>query len=130
MVNGMADWMNEQRDAHGDLLEEGVVFTFTRETKGAFDPVRGAYGPGETLVFTAPGIMKPFHSGGNKAAQVWRDASLIESGDEVLLIGCGGLLPELEDRVDIGGAAWAVKGVSVLRPGLVPLLANVLIRRA
>ena len=52
------NWIREQRDAYNDLLDEGVMLDFTREARGAFDPVRGAYGPGETLVFTAPGIMK------------------------------------------------------------------------
>jgi len=128
MADKMTAWISAQQDVYADLLEAGVMFTFSRTVKGAFDPVRGAYGPGETLVFTAPGIMKSPGRGGG-AAEVWRDAALVESGDETLLVGCGGQVPALEDRVDIDGVAWVVKGVSVLRPGLVPLLAHVLIRR-
>jgi len=123
------DWVAEQRDAYNDLAEDGVMFTFTRTVKGAFDPVRGAYGPGETLTFTAPGIMKALNTSSG-AAQRWQEQALIQEGDEMLLIGCGTYEPELGDRVDIDGAAWAVKGVSSLRPGVVPLLNYLLIRRA
>ena len=124
------DWIAEQQDAFNDLVEDGVTFTFTRKGKGAYDPVKGAYAPGADQVFTAPGIMKLLSPSSHRAAQLWQDQALIKTGDEMLLIGCGTYDPELEDRADINGAAWAVKGMSSLRPGVVPLLNYLLIRKA
>lgn len=123
------DWIAEQQDAYDDLLEDGVLFTFTREGKGKFDPITSTNAPGEDQTFTAPGIVKLMSPTTNKVAQAWQAQGLIKSGDEMLLIGCGTYTPELEDRVDLDGVAWAVKGMTTFRPGIVPLLNYLLVRK-
>ena len=123
------DWIQEQQDAFNDLAEDGVFFTFTRVGKGAFDPVKSSYAEGESEQFTAPGIMSMQSISTNKAAQKWLADGLVQAGDEILLIGVGEYDPQLEDLVDIDGAKWAVKGVTSLRPAVIPVLHYLLIRK-
>lgn len=124
-----ADWNRERLDAEADLLEDGAVFVFTREKKGAYDPVAGAFATGEKATFSAPGIVKPLNPSVNRIALSWQAQGLILAGDEMLLVGCAAYEPELEDRAALNGQVWVVKGVSLVRPALVPVLAYLLIRR-
>lgn len=123
------DWLIEQGEVYTALLEDGVLLGFSRESRGQYDPVRGAYEDGETLVFAAPGLVRTPGSAGPGSSGAWQDQTLVQTGDEVLLIACGSYAPELEDRVDLDGETWVVKGIAAFRPGLVPLYCQLLIRK-
>lgn len=122
------DWELEQGNVYNDLLLEGVVFTFTREIKGGFNPVTGDFAETTEEIFTAPGIMKMYNSR-SSYAQMWETEMSVKVGDKVLLLASGTYSPELEDRVDLQGASWRVKGFTPLQPGIVTLLQYVLIRK-
>lgn len=111
------------------LKKFGVLFTFTREGEGAFDPVSSILTPGDPQTFTAYGIIKMLSPATNRAVQAWQDSGLVGRGDEMLLVDAVNYVPALEDRVSINSQAWAVKAATPLRPGVSVVLNYLLIRK-
>lgn len=125
----MTNWTREQQDVHNALQADGITFRFSRKENSGFDPIAGTYTATEDHTFTLPGFLR---TPSGATAETWQTQGLIRTGDEMLLVACGpeeSDLPQLEDRVDISGQSWTVKGRSLTRPGLVPLLCRLLVRR-
>ncbi len=123
------DWIQEQQDAYNDLLDDGAVFSFTRQTNTKPDPISGLSEDSIIELFQAPGILKQIGQG--RAQRWYREfADLIQVGDELLLVSAKTYTPAIGDSVHINGIDWIVESFSVLRPAVVPLLYYLLIRKA
>jgi hypothetical protein len=122
------NWPQEQLDVYNDLLEDGVVFTFTRSTPTGFDPETGAYSGGETEEYSAPGIVKRL-SGRTESEIIFGAGTVIEQNDILLLLGAKNYSPQLFDETTIDGIDYRVGGVSFARPGVLPLLIYLLLKR-
>lgn len=123
------NWTQEQQNIYNDLSKEGVMFTFTRSGKGAFDPVSGEYATGTDFTFNAPGIEKMYNYK-TSYAQSFLQQTTVQAGDKVLLLACDNNEIQLEDTVLVKGVPWAVVAFTPLSPGSIDLLRYVLIRRA
>lgn len=129
------NWYEDQNDAYTDLAEDGAMFTFSRRQKGKPDPITGEMADTYSETFTAPGIFKlsgtgyTWSTGRSSAMQSMIDQGLVQVGDEVLLVAAKTYVPKLEDRVIVGEETWVLKAISSLRPGIVPILHYLVIRK-
>ena len=123
------NWAKEQNDAYNTLAADGVMFAFTREVKGEFDPVAGEYLPGSSEDFTAPGIIDAYNSQATYQ-NIWKDKSAVQIGDKIILAAGLTYDPQIGDRVIVYGEQWAVQAFSSVEPGEVPILNYLLIRKA
>lgn len=129
----MYDWDEEQLDVYNDLKDDGVKFVFVRR-HGHIDPVSGLILDDFEERFETYGIVR---SGAGRLAlpknRIWdhRFGDLVESGDEVVMIAARTYqYPQLGDETEMDGLRWKVVAVDNYRPGKLPLVCYILIRRA
>lgn len=123
------DWLATQQSITADLMNEGTSFIFRRKIEAEYDPIAGVYADSGERVFTSHGIFTS--SGMNPpTAFMWQTEATVEQGDIILLLDCAAYSAQLGDLVKIDGVDWFVKSYAPLRPGGVPLLQYVLIKRA
>lgn len=121
------EWAEDQQDAYEDLKEDGALFTFVRKSGSKPDPITGEIADDFTTSFQTYGIMTQLSSGTDIRGQV---RGFVEMGEELLLVSAKGYEhPKIEDAVEIDGIMYKVKDISTLRPGVVPILHYLSIKR-
>jgi hypothetical protein len=123
------NWIQEQAEVYNDLMEDGVLLSFSRVVKGDFDPVLQAYGQESKVEFQLPGLLTKLPNNSVKSIG-WLKDSVVEVGDKMLIVGCKDMNPQIDDQVELYGETWKVVAMSTLEPGMVELMHHLLIRKA
>lgn len=126
------DWLQEQQDIYDGLMEDGVLFSISRQSEQAKpDPITGDIPVIDDTTFYAPGMLKMATSNDINKWTNWigGEGSLVQQDSQILITAAKTYeQPALDDRVLIDGRVYVIRGFAQLKPATVPLLNYLVVR--